>query len=107
MTFDEAIKSGVPENVVAWNWLRQFAEHITAADDPVAQMKTIRTALEKQIPMKPVLSDEKHYGIEGTEWYECPSCKHAVGRHTGGDGVIKYSDFCPKCGQAIEWRDME
>lgn len=46
-------------------------------------------AIEKQIPKKPVI-EEYFYG----EIRDCPSC-----------GIeLKPCNYCPKCGQAIDWK---
>lgn len=58
-------------------------------------------ALEKQIPKKPDYEgdgfDEDGYLIYDT-WI-CPNC----GKHYEVD-YDEY-DFCPKCGQALDWSD--
>ena len=57
------------------------------------------SALEKQIPKKPIKISED-YNVESGEWvadYECPSCGNP------------YADdsFCSCCGQALDWSDTE
>ena len=50
-------------------------------------------ALEKQIPKKP---------IEKSPWvYHCPSCDS----QDIEDVFIKKFNFCPDCGQALDWSD--
>lgn len=49
-------------------------------------------ALEKQIPKKPIVN-------LWDEWCECPGCNGIVTFEE-----IKY-DFCPDCGQAIDWSE--
>lgn len=53
-------------------------------------MITAKKALEKQIPQKKI----KAKFSNGVEYYKCPSCGVA-------DGLIK--NYCPNCGQAIDW----
>ena len=60
-------------------------------------------ALEKQIPKKPTY-DGDGYAPDGTfvwdEWL-CPCCRSRY--------EIDYDeyDFCPNCGQAIDWSEKE
>lgn len=59
--------------------------------------------LEKQIPKKPVYEGDG-YDLEGNiifdEWL-CPCC--------GTRYEVDYDeyDFCPNCGQAIDWSEKE
>lgn len=62
-------------------------------------LTTAISALEKQIPKKPIKISED-YNVESGEWvadYECPSCGNP------------YADdsFCSCCGQALDWGDCE
>lgn len=94
LTTDEAIKAGVPEDIVAWNWLRQFADNVVKTNDPAGQMKAIQEAFGKQLPMK-LKKVTTHYGF-----YEvCPRCE--------SDSVIdEYKvAYCPWCGQKLDWSD--
>lgn len=53
-------------------------------------------ALEKQIPKKPIATDEQH--IRYSMSYVCPLC----GKHFSGTGIASY---CYHCGQALDWND--
>ena len=65
------------------------------------------SALEKQIPKK-LTKDTVNRGIDVSGEYDieynyiCPNCKSVV-----GDFEIEehYFDYCPDCGQAIDWSD--
>lgn len=66
-------------------------------------------ALQKQIPKKPKLLS---YGllIDSGWKHECPNCKCAVGKNeylefAYGEYLEPYEDYCPQCGQAIDWSD--
>ena len=50
------------------------------------------SALEKQEPMKPMAPELDHLG--GVT-HPCGNC--------GGELVSKFHDFCPWCGQAVNW----
>ena len=51
---------------------------------------TLKEAVEKQIPKKPII---KLHGTTGWNTKEyCPVCKAMV-----------HSNYCCKCGQALEW----
>lgn len=55
------------------------------------------SVLEKQIPKKP-----KAYVERGKYFdYECPKCGMTYGQTTW------HGKFCPNCGQALDWRDIE
>lgn len=54
-------------------------------------------ALEKQIPKKPVT--EKDKVIFGIVCGRCPECDGAVYSTT--------NLYCPNCGQALDWSDIE
>lgn len=62
---------------------------------------TIRKALEKQIPKKPI---SKEYSVL-TPCPFCPWCDNAI-INTRNDSWHK-EKFCPICGQAIDWSDFE
>lgn len=65
-------------------------------------LKCVAEAIEKQIPKKTI---ERHYEDPGEEPYiklSCPAgCRVSMQR---GKYSIKY---CPQCGQAIDWSDLE
>lgn len=58
--------------------------------------KTIVSALEKQIPKKPILDCIFPSGVK---WYLCPACNH--------NGIEKVGGYCHRCGQALDWSDTE
>lgn len=66
-------------------------------------LQTIKEALEKQIPKKPDYEgdgfDEDGYLIYDT-WI-CPNC----GKHYEVD--YDDYDFCPECGQTLDWSDIK
>ena len=62
------------------------------------------SALEKQIPKKPVkrtINNPVKIGnvtfSKGTSVYKCPNC----------GGLITYYKYCCSCGQAIDWRNND
>lgn len=64
-------------------------------------IKTVKSALEKQIPKKPDYEGDG-YDENGELIYDtwiCPHCNHEY--------EVEYEDyaFCPNCGQALDWRD--
>ena len=64
--------------------------------DSSASFKTAVEALEKQIPKKPIPTEEQD--IRYVMNYICPSC----GKHFSGTGIANY---CYHCGQALDWSD--
>lgn len=60
---------------------------------------TLKEAVEKQIPKKPIKTNEDYEATSG-RWiidWECPSCGNP------------YADdsYCSCCGQALDWSDTE
>lgn len=71
-------------------------------------------ALEMQIPIKPILKDHDH-----DEYFsmsvECGNCGAALGSWDYGrefcngskERFIEQNLFCRRCGQALDWSDVE
>ena len=76
----ERLKDVEPQD----NWTEEDWKHF----------KTIKLALKKQIPQKPLNKTAEYNG----EYGECPCCKHSVS---------DYDNFrvCSQCGQALDWKD--
>ncbi len=70
------------------------SEKMTCEQDKA--LAIAQKALEKQIPKKPIISEEQHVRYVTT--FDCPACN---GNFTGF-GVAKY---CYHCGQAIDWSE--
>ena len=93
MTFEEA-KSQLEELI------QDRKSFICGGDDEIYKadieaLKTAISALNKQIPRKP---------IEKSPWvYHCPRCDS----RTIEDAFIKKFKFCPDCGQALDWSDTD
>ena len=64
--------------------------------DFIEEIEIAIDALEKQIPKKPIATDEQH--IRYSMNYICPLC----GKHFSGTGIASY---CYHCGQALDWND--
>lgn len=61
-------------------------------------------ALDKQIPKKPIATTKEKRSLgEYDDWQSCPRCKMSFGYCTRKNEVT----FCPKCGQAIDWSEVE
>ena len=82
----ENIKIAIAE--VEWNYPMDYAIAFDVAIN----------ALEKQIPKKPLATDEQH--IRYSMNYICPLC----GKHFSGTGIASY---CYHCGQALDWSDAK
>ena len=61
-------------------------------------------ALKKQILQKVKHQYMSHYGaITCFDEFLCPVCDY---RFSDGDGTVEeYYDFCPCCGQALDWSE--
>lgn len=88
MTEREAIMiiQAIPEKI--WNQMDKVEEQaISMAIE----------ALEKQIPKKPLIWENKYYDspVPNDDWgYECPCC---------GNRDIDYPEHHCTCGQALDW----
>ena len=84
MTSEEAIRT--IKHDLRWKLLKDYQQDV--ADMAIS-------ALEKQIPKKP---------IEKSPWvYHCPSCDS----QDIEDVFIKKFNFCLDCGQALDWSDND
>lgn len=80
MTAEEAIKTiQVAIAEVEWEYPLDYS----------VAFKTAIEALDKQIPKK----------LKDDGWLYCPIC--------GRDVLMDRFDYCPDCGQALDWREME
>ena len=69
--------------------------------DKTDELKTtILSALEKQIPKKPIKLPESEQHIRHTDTYRCPTC----GGNFSGTGI---ADYCYHCGQRLDWGKQE
>lgn len=88
MTEKEAIKTiEAAKAEVEWNYPLDYAAAFEMAIE----------ALEKRMPKKPVT--EKDKVIFGIVCGRCPECDSAVYSTT--------NLYCPNCGQALDWSDIE
>lgn len=78
---------------------KQFAAKADGAyeyNDFIKAKEVAITALEKQIPKKPLKSDRQEIRYSLT--YDCPNC----GKKFTGAGIANY---CYHCGQALDWQE--
>ena len=61
-----------------------------ALPDSIEAMEIAINALEKQIPKKPIFSEDKQFAL-------CPFCDMK--------GLTDKQEYCDDCGQAIDWSD--
>lgn len=93
-----------PEEAI--NWCEQFENNIIACDVATKRrtlalqtMQVAVSALEKQIPKKPII-DTNYSGGRYTVGI-CPNCKKLI-------GLLRFAkDFkcCSECGQALDWSE--
>lgn len=83
----------IPQEAI--NWLEAIEEkYIHGGDDYFDEKRKIAiniaiSALEKQIPKKPK-------NREGTTYFYCPCCDSN-----------NLNEYCPNCGQALDWSDAK
>lgn len=62
--------------------------------------EVIHKTLEKNIPEKPIEKEVVGASMTGYKYKgQCPKCSSTVLQYTG--------NYCPKCGQALDWSDFE
>lgn len=71
--------------------------------DYVEEIEFAIKALEKQIPIKPI-----DVCTPVITWGLCPVCKGELNMLSRRPNrVFKSNNFCPDCGQALDWSDEE
>lgn len=97
MTFEEALETKLRMCDICRNEAKPTKASCDNCSDKVAIV-----AISKQIPMKPILEADGYADGELVydTWY-CPNCDKSY--------EVDYDsyDFCPNCGQAIDWSDEE
>lgn len=91
MTFEEAK-----------NELKELIQFLCGDDDKIYKLniealKTVLSALEKQIPKKPISG----FDFANNEYKICCECSAIV-----KDGEWE-AQYCPDCGQALDWSDTD
>lgn len=65
----------------------------------IGEMEIIEMALEKQVPEIPYMEEDGYCPDGHAIWvYSCPRCEY--------DFEENETNYCPRCGQAIDWRDI-
>lgn len=73
------------------------ANEQSITDMYVLNKQNIIAAMRKQMPVKPDYEDDYDYA-------KCPACGHDEFEY----GVNNWGcNHCPKCGQALDWSDVE
>ena len=71
---------------------------VTYAEGEICEVYSMAmNALEKQIPKKPLPGDE----YCPPKCYTCPCCELVIDENV----LNEMYEFCPWCGQAIDWSD--
>ena len=84
---------------------------LSTEDDSVGEIKKevcdiAIEALEKQIPKKPIKLTYKLL-IDAGWIYACPNCKMACGENKYHLEATSDEMYCPSCGQAIDFEELE
>ena len=95
----------------ALDWCEQFVDNLVMANVDTKKrtlglqaMQTCKSALEKQIAMKPIEDISKDY--EGTiidDVFFCPKCTRTICFGSENNLAENYP-YC-NCGQALDWSD--
>lgn len=94
-------------NQVAIDALKFFKQKLNNGiyGEFVGNFDTAISALEKQIPKKPIedtayLTDFKNF--------HCPICNNEIVSRLDGEWIAgRPQKYCEDCGQALKWRDSE
>ena len=87
-------------NEEALNNLKEWFDNDGIGEIDAVDIILALNALEKQIPKKVELY--KHNGDFKWENYPCPCCGEMLGLKVNK----RYVKFCPNCGQALQWEDI-
>lgn len=79
----------------------KFSRECTS--DKKTALKKVFEALEKQIPMKPIID----FQPSGDCYLYCPTCNEVVKSHITDTPILnEYNhNHCGGCGQAIDWSE--
>ena len=97
MTIDEAYNTcfgnpyivPIDEHEEAKRIIRDIIEEVKQYRE-LGTVEELRIAKEKQIPKKPIFTEDKQFAL-------CPCCDMK--------GLIDKQEYCDNCGQAIDWSD--
>lgn len=78
----------------------EFAEKYQGKDEYAEMTIVIKQALEKQTPKKPNL-----HPCGWTDVWRCSVCNGYLGEEDEFD--LDKGNYCPCCGQALNWSDTE
>ena len=82
------------------NFVQNLAENAYINMCSVEEMNIAISALEKQIPKKPI--EKELIGASATGYKykgRCPKCSSTVSQYKG--------NYCHHCGQALDWSEVE
>lgn len=70
-------------------------------------LRTIKEALEKQIPKKLIVDSEICHYVD-CQYFFCPYCRNHIITRLDGDLIAgRKQKCCDKCGQALDWSDIK
>jgi rRNA maturation endonuclease Nob1 len=91
--------------------LSDFSKQVTAkADGAYEKARFIEAkklaifALKKKIAKKPKKMTHPLLKVDGWE-YECLACGCAVGENKNAEDYTQKDDYCPSCGQKLNWNN--
>lgn len=79
------------------NFVQDLAENAYLNMCTTEEMELAISALEKQIPKKPIIRGLNLCKEISSISFVCPSCKQHIGRQR----------YCCYCGQALDWSETE
>lgn len=97
MTIEEAINE--------LNELTMYVEHAFTEEHKCKSFEALQMAiesLERQIPKKP-----EDIQTPLIRWGICPICKGLPEQLGSPQRIFNSENYCPNCGQAIDWEDQE
>ncbi len=102
LQIDEAIIS-LPSDCVVCKEKKELEKY-----KALGTVKKLQEARKKQKAKKPYIEIEKATGLhEDYDCYECPNCDSFLGRVSDCKDESYRYDYCPNCGQAIDWSEEE
>lgn len=104
MTQQEAIKN--IDDILDSPYLCDESIDYQLTTDDIECLEMAKKAIEKQIPKKPYYEGDG-YDENGNMIYDCAECP-VCGNDNFEYGINNWGcEFCPDCGQALDWSDAE
>lgn len=74
--------------------------------EDIGTVEQFKISMDRQKSRKPYIQSDGHGDTE-IDCYECPNCDSFIGIVSDCKDENYRDDYCPHCGQALDWSDLE